>query len=647
MRLGVPLVATNDVLYHAPERRALQDVLTCIREGCTIDEAGRRLEANAERHLKPPAEMARLFRDHPEAVARTLRDRRALPLLARRAALRISRRDRCPTARTPQATARAADLARALPSAIPTACRRKCSEQLDDELALIAELRLRALLPHRARHRPLCAREPRHPLPGPRLGGQLGGLLLASASPRSIPAQRRPAVRALHLDRAQRAARHRRRFRARAARGGDPVHLRQIRPRPRRRSRRRSSATARAARCARSARRSASPHDRRSAALADVVWGWWPRTGVDERRMREAGLDPADRTICSGASTLASELHRLSAPPVAARRRLRHHARPLDELVPIENAAMADRTVIEWDKDDLDALGMLKVDVLALGMLTCLRKALRAARTQHYGASRIWRSPTSRRDDPARLRDDLPRRHDRRLPDREPRADVDAAAAEAATVLRSRHRGRDRAARADPGRHGASLSSAARDGEEPVDYPTPGAAKRCSSARSACRCSRSRRCRSRSSPPASRRRGRPAAPRHGDVQAQPATLEQLRAASSSTAWSSNGYDRGVRRALLQADRGLRRVRLSREPRGVSFALLVYVSCLAQVPPPGGVLRGAAQQPADGLLRAGADRARRARARRRGAAGRRQPQRWDCTLERSARPVLRCVSAFAR
>ena len=91
-RCRTPLVATNDVLYHAPERRPLQDVLTCIREHCTIDQAGFRLAANAERHLKPPAEMARLFRDHPEALARTPRDRRRLPLLPRRAALRLSDR---------------------------------------------------------------------------------------------------------------------------------------------------------------------------------------------------------------------------------------------------------------------------------------------------------------------------------------------------------------------------------------------------------------------------------------------------------------------------------------------------------------------------------------------------------------------------
>ena len=69
---GLPLVAINDVLYHMPERRPLQDVVTCIREHCTIGEAGFRLAANAERHLKPAAEMARLFRGYEDAVARSL-----------------------------------------------------------------------------------------------------------------------------------------------------------------------------------------------------------------------------------------------------------------------------------------------------------------------------------------------------------------------------------------------------------------------------------------------------------------------------------------------------------------------------------------------------------------------------------------------
>ena len=70
---GVPLLATNEVLYHHPARRPLQDVLTCIREKTTIDAIGKRLEANAERYLKPAREMARLFRDLPEAIAETMR----------------------------------------------------------------------------------------------------------------------------------------------------------------------------------------------------------------------------------------------------------------------------------------------------------------------------------------------------------------------------------------------------------------------------------------------------------------------------------------------------------------------------------------------------------------------------------------------
>ena len=69
----VPLLAINDVLYHTPDRRSLQDVVTCIREHVTLDTAGKLLEANAERHLKSPGEMAHLFRDVPEAVEETLR----------------------------------------------------------------------------------------------------------------------------------------------------------------------------------------------------------------------------------------------------------------------------------------------------------------------------------------------------------------------------------------------------------------------------------------------------------------------------------------------------------------------------------------------------------------------------------------------
>ena len=83
------MVASNDVLYHGPERRPLQDVLTCIREGCTIAEAGFRLEANAERHLKSADEMARLFADYPDGVARTVEIADRVSLRPRPAQIRI------------------------------------------------------------------------------------------------------------------------------------------------------------------------------------------------------------------------------------------------------------------------------------------------------------------------------------------------------------------------------------------------------------------------------------------------------------------------------------------------------------------------------------------------------------------------------
>ncbi len=70
-RLGLPLIAVNDILMHEAERRQLADVLTCIRLGETLESVGAKLAANAERHLKPPAEMARLFEEEPGAVEET------------------------------------------------------------------------------------------------------------------------------------------------------------------------------------------------------------------------------------------------------------------------------------------------------------------------------------------------------------------------------------------------------------------------------------------------------------------------------------------------------------------------------------------------------------------------------------------------
>ena len=127
---------------------------------------------------------------------------------------------------------------------------------------------------------------------------------------------------------------------------------------------------------------------------------------------------------------------------------------PLVELAVVGNAAMDGRTVLEWDKDDIDALGILKVDVLGLGMLTCLRRALDLLR-RHTAARPRPRQPAARL--PRDLRDAPARRQPRRVPGREPGADEHAAAAPADVLLRPRRAGGDRPARPYPGRHGASL----------------------------------------------------------------------------------------------------------------------------------------------------------------------------------------------
>ena len=139
-RSGVPMVATNDVYTHVPERRPLQDVLTCIRHGCTIAAAGRRLLPNAERHLKSPDEMARIFHQHPGALHRTIE-------IAQRCAgfsldqLRYEYPDEVVPAGSTASEHLAAltwqGAANRYPSGVPD----KVRAQLLHELALIAELR--------------------------------------------------------------------------------------------------------------------------------------------------------------------------------------------------------------------------------------------------------------------------------------------------------------------------------------------------------------------------------------------------------------------------------------------------------------------------------------------------------------------------
>jgi error-prone DNA polymerase len=131
---------------------------------------------------------------------------------------------------------------------------------------------------------------------------------------------------------------------------------------------------------------------------------------------------------------------------------------PLSELVPVENAAMPDRTIIQWDKDDLDTMNLLKVDCLALGMLTCVRKCLNMLRHQRGQDYSMATLPPEDPDTYAMIQ-----RADTVgvFQIESTRADGHAAAASTGELLRSGGASRDRSARSYPGRHGAPVSAAA------------------------------------------------------------------------------------------------------------------------------------------------------------------------------------------
>ena len=200
------------------------------------------------------------------------------------------------------------------------------------------------------------------------------------------------------------------------------------------------------------------------------VFAWWDGRAIVAERIREAGFDPDNPVIAAAGRARPASC-------IGFPRHLSQHvggfviARGLlERMVPVENAAMADRTVIQWDKDDLDALGLLKVDCLALGMLSAIRRALdMVSRASRHARCAMQDIPA---EDPDGLRDDPARRHHRRVPDRIARADVDAAAAEARELLRPRDRGRDRAARARSRAAWCIRTCERRQGLEPVTYPS-------------------------------------------------------------------------------------------------------------------------------------------------------------------------------
>jgi error-prone DNA polymerase len=374
-----PLLATADALYHHPHRRLLADVLTCIREKCSIMQAGYRLEVNAERHLKPAAEVSRLFARYPEAIARTLE-------LVGRITFCLDQlryeypQEPVPPGRMPQAyleelTARQAKLR--YPDGVPT----KVQALIDKELTLIAQLDY-------ARYFLTVydiVRYAREELETPILCQGRGSaansavcycLGITSVDPtqidllfeRFISADRRepPDIDVdFEHERREEVIQYiyQRYGRERAAICSTVIHYR---PRM----------------AIREVGKAMGLKEDVTASLAGLIWGEGDGE-IPNQHVSEAGLDPANPEIQQAiglARTLLGFPRHLSQHVggfVLTRERL-------DETAPIHNGAMADRTFLEWDKDDIDALGMLKVDVLALGMLTCIRKAF-ALIAQHYG----------------------------------------------------------------------------------------------------------------------------------------------------------------------------------------------------------------------------------------------------------------------
>ncbi len=365
--LKVPTVATNDVLFHTPERRVLQDVVTCIRLGKTVDTLGLEREWSADRFLKPPAEMTRLFGRYPEAVERTAEiaescrfsldelsyqypDETLIPGLSAQEALEKVTRE---------------GAAERYPQGVPE----KVERQIAYEMAIIKKLKYAAyfltvwrIVKQARAMKILCQ--------GRGSAANSAVCYCLGVTPINPNEQKLLFERFISEDRGEPPDidvdfEHERREeiiqwiyetygRDHAAMTATVIHYR---------SRRAVREVAKAL---------GLPEDI-AAGLVASIWGW-SESGVGAERARAIGLDPNDwrlKLLIHLSKQLIGFPRHLSQHPggfVIARDRL-------DDLVPIENATMEHRTVIEWDKDDIEALKMMKVDVLGLGMLGCLRRS--------------------------------------------------------------------------------------------------------------------------------------------------------------------------------------------------------------------------------------------------------------------------------
>jgi len=374
-QLQIPLVATNDVHYHEPQRQQLQDVLTCIREKCTIYTAGFLLHPNAERFLKPPEEMFRLFRQYPEAIANTQRIVEACTFSLDE--LKYEYPEEITTeGRTPQEEL--THLAwQGAKERYVGALSEKTIAAINYELKFIKEMNYAAyfltvydIVRYAREQKILC--QGRGSAANSTVCYCLGitsvdptkfDLLFERfiSSARNEPPdidvdfehERREEVMQYVFNKYGR-------DRAAIVATVTQVHQRgAIRD------------------VGKAMGLSVDTINGLSASLWEFTDEWF-----EGKRIKEQGLNPGDAHLL--------KVLQLTKEYMGFPRQLGQHTGgfvitrgKLSDLCPIMNARMIDRTCIEWNKDDIDALGFMKIDVLALGMLTCIRKAFDIAKV-HY-----------------------------------------------------------------------------------------------------------------------------------------------------------------------------------------------------------------------------------------------------------------------
>ncbi|WIA56459.1 error-prone DNA polymerase [Sphingobium sp. WTD-1] len=376
--IGIPLIATNDILYATSGTRPLQDVLTCIREGVTLKTAGTRLQANAERHMKSPTEMARLFAVCPDALAETIRFIDGIDFTLKNLAYEYPH-EPVPAGWSPDAW---------LEDMVRRRARRRYGRQLPPKVRALIGQELRLIRRQNYAYYFLTvhdlvrfARAQKPPILCQGRGSAANSIVCFLLGVTSIDpmehdllfsrfvSEERNEPPDIDVDfeheRREEVMQYiyRRYGRARAGIAATVIHYR-----------------------SRSALREVAKvlglSEDVVMRLSATVWGSYSGD-LGDARFVDAGF-ALDNGEIQRLRTLVQQLIKAPFP-----RHLSQHVGGfvltqdrLDETVPIHNAAMADRSFIEWDKDDIDALNLMKVDVLALGMLSCIRRAY-ALMNQH------------------------------------------------------------------------------------------------------------------------------------------------------------------------------------------------------------------------------------------------------------------------